>query len=97
MKKTHLFYGIVILAVVGFLAGLIGYTTDTPHTQPPEPVAPVARITPTQTPQSTQVKEKSCDCCAERLARLRKRYQDLRARIQKAQHAENATHSPRTP
>ena len=85
MNKRHFLYGIMAIAIVGILAVLIGYTTDSRSAQTIEQSAavntpiPAEAKTPTATDTST-VKEKSCGCCAERKTRLEKKIQAARAR-----------------
>ena len=77
MKKMPLLYGVTILFVIGFLIVVIGHTTDTRSIQPPSEQAPVEATTK---PTPPTVKKKPCDCCADRLERLRIQIQQARER-----------------
>lgn len=98
MSKRHLLYGIMAIAIVGILAVVIGYTTDSRPAQTIEQSGavntsiPAAAKTSTATDTST-VKEKSCGCCAERKARLEKKIQAARARKLARQQAQTVVTS----
>ena len=86
MKRRHLLYAIGIMAVVGILAGVVGYTlpTQEPVQQTlAEMTGPDKTTTTTEVTDTTTVtvkKKKGCGCCAERRARLEKRKQQAQAR-----------------
>ena len=82
MKTTGFAYSIAILALLAILAAFIAYTTDRLPPHAPKQHAPVETVVPTKT-SAPAVKEKSCECCAERRERIRKRIQDARERRQK--------------
>ncbi len=86
MKKIYLFYCIVTLAIIALGLGVISYATQTRDTQTPQQQARVETPTPASTTQPT-VKKKSCDCCAERIARLKEQIRKARERRMAAQQA----------
>lgn len=86
MRNTRLLYGIGIIAIIGILVGFVGYTfptkTLTQQALKEETTANKPKMTTEGTDASvtTATKLKSCDCCAERRARLEKQRQQARAR-----------------
>ena len=83
MKKTHLLFSIAVLVAAALLAGFINYATDTPDTDKATQTTQVKTNAPAETTDTPAVKKKSCDCCAERMARLRERIQEARERKQR--------------
>ena len=83
MKKTRLLFGIVVLVAAALLAGFINYATDTSDTDNATQKAQVKTNASTETPNTPVVKKKSCDCCAERMARLREQIRKARERKQR--------------
>ena len=83
MKKTRLLFGIVVLVAAALLAGFINYATDTSDTDKATQKAQVKTNAPTETPNTSVVKKKSCACCAERMARLREQIRKARERKQR--------------
>lgn len=85
MKKPNILYGIVIIAVVGILSGVVGYTfpTQTPTQQ--IPAAVTAPTKPVVTSAVSTAQKDGCGCCAERRARLAKQRQQARERKQAKQ------------
>lgn len=90
MKKRLLFYSLVPLAVLAFIAGVISYATESRPTQIDVSTTPVEQsttpMTATETETAPTVKKKSCRCCAERIARLQEQIRKARERRQTAQH-----------
>ena len=96
MKTPHLLYGLGIMAVVGILAGVVGYTLpiQEPVQQVPTKVTVPDKATTTagvvSTTTVTANKKKECGCCAERRARLEKQRQQARARKSRRQATKTA-------
>ncbi len=83
--KNSLFYGIVALAIIAFLVGIISYATDIRPKQRGNITAPIQ--TTVSAEKKATVKKKSCGCCAERMALRKQQIQKARARRQTAQDA----------
>ena len=82
MRKTYLFYGLITLAVVALITGVISYATKTHPTQKEARQIPVkttmTTVTSTEKKITPIVKKKSCGCCAERRERIQKIIQQAR-------------------
>ena len=83
--KNSLFYGIVALAIIAFLVGIISYATDILPKQRGNITAPIQ--TTVSGEKKATVKKKSCGCCTERMALRKQQIQKARARRQTAQNA----------
>ena len=92
MKKRLLFYSLVSLAVIVLIAGVISWATETPPLQKAGPEASVTSkatdSTATENKAANTVKNKTCGCCADRLARYREQLRKARERRQIGQHVE---------
>ena len=75
MEKRFLFSGIAILVSVALGAVIMTAATETSPTKAPEPTTQSEVVPEAETP-----KKKSCLCCADRIERLKKRY-DRRANV----------------
>ena len=87
LKKSNILYGIAIVAVIGILSGVVGYTFPT---QTPTQTPASAVTTPTKTDTTTAVstsKKEGCGCCAERRTRLENLRKQARERQQLKQMA----------
>ena len=98
MKKKNLLYSLMALAIIALIAGIISSATEM---RPVQKDAQQPRVEPTATPVTstetpTAVKKKACDCCADRMARLREQIQKARERTQAAQLAETRGVSQQT-
>lgn len=86
--NRYFLYGIGIIAVIGILACVIGYTL--PAQTPTQKAALEAVTTTAEVTAKTTVttrKKSSCGCCAERRARLEKLRQQAQARKQAREQA----------
>lgn len=96
MKDTCFLYSIAILAVFGIAVVFVGYATDTLPMHSPKPQASAATIAPEVT-TTLIVKEKSCGCCSEWLARIREMIKKARkhkqAKLQTTGHSTNTNAS----
>lgn len=77
MVKRYILYGMITLIGIAFITGIIHYAVPT-HTPPPS-----VQETHAETLTSTETAEKKpCDCCAERMARVREQIRKARQRRQ---------------
>ena len=96
MKKTHLLYGIVLLAIVAFIAGVLTDATQTHPTQGNAQQAQGETTTPPE-PTTPTVTKKSCSCCDARAGRLKEQIRKARERRMAAQQASTTVAEPQTP
>ena len=94
MKKIQPLHTFVILVISALIVGVFGYATEKRLTQ--------TDITPNKNDETTRtesvvsasdeknetLEKKSCGCCADRIARIKKQIRRARERRLAAQHAE---------
>lgn len=84
----RLLYGIIFLVIVGLVAVVINYGTDTHPTNIPEQKVSAATLTTPEVTTSeaevttSEVTEKDCSCCAERMMRVKEMIRRARERKQ---------------
>lgn len=90
MKKAYLSYGIVFLAVIAIVAGVISYGTETNEKQILiEHAGEETSTSEAGTAAEIAVvkKEKDCSCCSDRTARLKEQIRKARERRMAARRA----------
>jgi len=85
MVKQYILYGVLTLIGGAFIAGVMHYAVPT-HIPPPSVQETHAEnLTPTETTE-----KKPCDCCADRIARVREQVRKARQRRQALENAKSS-------
>lgn len=88
MKNRTLLFSIIGIVIAALLGGFISYTAGTTIPQQDAEKTQAGVGTPTDAKDTPAVKEKSCDCCAERKARVKELIRKARESRQRENNVE---------